>query len=179
MHKTISFVRHGQYEHHPGVFGGMLTEKGSEQAMRTAEEMIRRGATKVIASDYQRAIDTAGFIEMALEQGESFSDPILREMLPTKVPAFFVPTIVQRDAQDCLEEIEHRYLRADSQYDVVACHGNLIRALVTRALGAPLENWLRMSVMHGSVTTFSVSENLTRVIEVGACTHLPMRLRTA
>jgi len=101
MHKTISFVRHGQYEHHPGVFGGMLTEKGSEQAMRTAEEMIRRGATKVIASDYQRAIDTAGFIEMA------------------------------------------------------------------------------MSVMHGSVTTFSVSENLTRVIEVGACTHLPMRLRTA
>ena len=57
------------------------------------------------------------------------------------------------------------------------CHGNVIRYLVTRALGVDSKAWLEMSVGHASITKILVKpDGSMQVISVGDVGHLPPNL---
>ena len=63
--------------------------------------------------------------------------------------------------------------------EMLVCHGNVIRYLVTRALGVDATAWPAMSVGHGSMTTIRVEADGTfRIIAVGDVGHVPQSLRT-
>lgn len=47
--------------------------------------------------------------------------------------------------------------QTDESYEVITCHGNVIRYFICRALQLPPEAWLRISLAHGSITNLSVS----------------------
>ena len=63
--------------------------------------------------------------------------------------------------------------------NVLVCHGNVIRYLVTRALGVDTAAWLEMSVGHASLTRIRVeADGRFKVIAVGDVGHIPANLRT-
>jgi serine/threonine-protein phosphatase PGAM5 len=63
--------------------------------------------------------------------------------------------------------------------ELFVCHGNVIRYLVTRALGVDTTAWLGMSVGHASITTIRIAaDGSMQVISVGDVGHLPPNLRT-
>jgi probable phosphoglycerate mutase len=66
MEKHVYLVRHGETDSNSdGVLRGpasMLTEKGKEQARVVAERIAKVGVDALVASTYQRALDTAGAI---------------------------------------------------------------------------------------------------------------------
>jgi serine/threonine-protein phosphatase PGAM5 len=63
--------------------------------------------------------------------------------------------------------------------DLFVCHGNVIRYLVTRALGVDTEAWLEMSVGHASITKVLVqADGSMQVIAVGDVGHLPPNLQS-
>lgn len=63
--------------------------------------------------------------------------------------------------------------------ELVVCHGNVIRSLVTRALAVDPEAWLGMSIGHASLTRIAVeADGAIRVISVGDVGHLPPNLQS-
>ena len=63
--------------------------------------------------------------------------------------------------------------------DLMVCHGNVIRYLVTRALGVDTKAWLEMSVSNASITRIRVeADGRFKVLSVGDVGHLPPNLRT-
>jgi serine/threonine-protein phosphatase PGAM5 len=63
--------------------------------------------------------------------------------------------------------------------DLFVCHGNVIRYLVTRALGVDTTAWLEMSVGNASITRIRVEpDGRFKVIAVGDVGHIPPNLRT-
>ena len=69
--------------------------------------------------------------------------------------------------------------RHGDRHELVVCHGNVTRWLVTRALGVDPDSWLGMSIGHASVTVLRVdAEGGLRVLAVGDVGHLPANLQT-
>jgi serine/threonine-protein phosphatase PGAM5 len=63
--------------------------------------------------------------------------------------------------------------------ELMVCHGNVTRYLVTRALGVDTEAWLEMSVGHASLTQILVEpDGRFKVISVGDIGHIPPNLQT-
>lgn len=63
--------------------------------------------------------------------------------------------------------------KSDS-YELVVCHGNVIRYFMCRALQLPPEAWLRMSLHHCSVTLLTIRPNgRVHLRAFGDCGHLP------
>ena len=188
--RNIILVRHGNYVEDPGVderVGPGLSPLGAAQARlagaRLAGLPTRFDAMRV--SPMQRARDTAAIIgqEFPGRHFEVVDD--LAECTPptrrTEITADEKPA----DLAACkarLDRVFAKYFRpaADrEQTDLIVCHGNVIRYLVTRALGVDTSAWLEMSVGHASITRIRVeADGRYKVISVGDVGHLPPALRT-
>jgi len=80
-------VRHGQSEFNavyartrvdPGIPDPKLTEEGRRQALEAAAKLAAHGITRVLASPYTRAIETAEIIARSLGVGIGI-EPLVRE----------------------------------------------------------------------------------------------------
>jgi len=83
---------------------------------------------------------------------------------------------------ESLDRVFDAYFRpaaGRAQTDLLVCHGNVIRYLVTRALGVDTAAWLEMSVGHASITHIRVeADGRYKVISIGDVGHLPPALRS-
>uniref|UniRef100_A0A158Q7H9 Serine/threonine-protein phosphatase PGAM5, mitochondrial n=1 Tax=Elaeophora elaphi TaxID=1147741 RepID=A0A158Q7H9_9BILA len=62
----------------------------------------------------------------------------------------------------------------DDSWELIVCHGNVIRYFVCRALQFPPEGWLRLSVGHCSITWIVIYPNgFVSVRSLGDIGHLP------
>ena len=81
-----------------------------------------------------------------------------------------------------LDRVFARYFRparGHERTDLLVCHGNVIRYLVTRALGVDSSAWLEMSVGHASITRIRVeADGRFKVMAVGDVGHLPPGLQS-
>ena len=77
--------------------------------------------------------------------------------------------------------VERHFRRARStRHELLVCHGNLIRALVSRALGVKLATWLAMDIHHCGITRIAVQhDGSTRLVAFNDTGHLPVELITA
>lgn len=67
----------------------------------------------------------------------------------------------------------------EDSFDVLVCHGNVIRYFVCRVLQFPPEGWLRMSVAHCSITAVTIKPNGRVTLRcLGDTGHLPPYLIT-
>ena len=174
--RYLHLVRHGQYRSQPEVFGGVLTDIGRTQATFLARYLVSLSIDRIHVSDLNRAIETAHIIAQNLHGVPVVQDSLLREVVPTPVGVRRVARKVLNSSRERLGKIEERYLRRTNRrrHELFVCHGNLIRSLVTRMLGAPARAWLKLDVHHCGVTTLKVrydrSVRLVRFNDVG---HLP------
>jgi serine/threonine-protein phosphatase PGAM5 len=191
MH-TLILVRHGQYDAVPNGderTGMGLSALGVAQA-RLAGARLAAWPQRIdglYASPLRRARETAATIGESLPAGSRFAiDEDLAECTPptrrTEVTAREKPA----DLAACQAQLDRLFARyftpaADGKprTDLLVCHGNVIRSMVTRALGVDPQAWLEMSVGHASVTVIRVeSDGRMKVISVGDVGHIPPGLLT-
>ena len=188
---TLVLVRHGNYAPDPSVdenIGPHLSPIGVAQAHLAANALAALPRFDgLYASPMQRARDTAAVIgvddfpdrkfEVVDDLAECTPPTPLGEVAKTEPPA---------DMAACKARLDRLYARfftaanGQDRSDLLVCHGNVIRYLVTRALGVDTGAWLAMSIGNASITTIRIdADGRAHVIAVGDVGHIPPRLRTS
>jgi serine/threonine-protein phosphatase PGAM5 len=89
------------------------------------------------------------------------------------------------DRKECKEQLDQAFAQffvpayGAPETDVLVAHGNVIRYLVTKALGVDTKAWIGMSVAHASVTMIQIfGAGKFEVITVGDVGHLPPNMQS-
>jgi serine/threonine-protein phosphatase PGAM5 len=188
--RTLILVRHGVYDEtdpRDAEIGKALLPQGREQARLTGERLAGWPARIDVlrASTMTRARETAEIIAKALPGVPLLADRELRECEPPGTHQATMPGLGHGDPDSCAARIDGdfaRYFRPSPDRDsteVLVCHGNVIRWLTCRAMGADPRLWLSMSVANCSLTIIQVRPNGTfKITGVGDRGHLPVALQT-
>jgi serine/threonine-protein phosphatase PGAM5 len=188
--RTLILIRHGVYDEddeRDAEIGKALLSEGREQARITGARLAAWPARidVVHASPMTRARETAEIIAGALPGRGPAPDRDLRECTPPTLRADVMADLEPGEADSCAVQLERtfaRYFRpspARDSTEVLVCHGNVIRWLVTRAMGADPKLWLTMSLANCSLTVIEVKPaGGFRITAVGDRGHLPAALQT-
>lgn len=188
--RTIILVRHGVYDEddpRDAEIGKALLPEGREQARLTGERLAGWPAHVDVlrASTMTRARETAEIIARALPGLTPVPDRDLRECEPPGNSGRRMAGLEPGDADSCAARLDGdlaRYFRPSPERDsteVLVCHGNVIRWLTCRALGADPKLWLGMSLANCSLTVIQVRPDGTfKITAVGDRGHLPVALQT-
>jgi serine/threonine-protein phosphatase PGAM5 len=188
--RTIVLVRHGNYVNDPAAdprLGPHLSPIGVAQAhlvgARLAGLPMRFDA--LYASPLQRARDTAAVIveDFPGRHFEAVDD--LAECTPPTRRMEIMAQEKPEDLSSCQAQLDRVFARffrpaaGHEETELLVCHGNVIRYLVTRALGVDTKAWLEMSPGHASITRIRIeADGRFKVISVGDVGHLPPNLLT-
>jgi serine/threonine-protein phosphatase PGAM5 len=188
--RTIVLVRHGQYDADPAAdpkMGPHLSALGVAQAKLVGARLanIPDGFDTLYSSPMQRARDTSAAIAGSFP-GRDFRvlDDLAECTPPTRVARIMAEEKPEELAA-CKAQLERLFAaqfkpaQGASSTELYVCHGNVIRYLVTRALGVDDTAWLGMSVGHASITRIRIdADGSFKVIAVGDTGHLPPNLLT-
>jgi len=188
--RTIVLVRHGNYVDDPGAdprLGPHLSPLGVAQAHLVGARLagLPTRFDALFASPLQRARDTAAVIagDFPGRRFEVVDD--LAECTPPTRRAEVTAHDKPEDLAACRAQLDRTFARffrpavGHEETDLLVCHGNVIRYLVTRALGVDTSAWLEMSPGHASITRIRVeADGRFKVISVGDTGHLPPNLLT-
>lgn len=188
--REVILVRHGHYAVDPSIdeaIGPGLSPLGFAQARlvgaRLAAEYPALDGRHV--SPMQRARDTAAAIAIDVGGADFEAIDDLAECTPPTRRQDVMARVDPASAAACQARLDRLFERLfgaigePGRSDLYVCHGNVIRYLVTRALGVDTEAWLELSVGHASLTRIRVEGNgRYKVVAVGDVGHLPRSLRT-
>ena len=181
--RTVYLIRHGEYHWDTDHARFLhLTPRGEKQARLTAKRIASIPVTAFYSSDLVRAVETAEIIRRHLPGSTLVKRRMLREVLP---PSPWLKNVVpeRTDAGRKRAELAFvrlfRKARGGDKHEVVVCHGNLIRWLVTRGIGGSGEEWLRMDTRNCGISEVVVSADGTiKVVSYNDVGHLPPSLTT-
>ena len=167
--RHILLVRHGQYHYAEDDADCNLTNLGREQLDLTGRRLkqLNFPYTHIFYSTMTRAIESTNEIIKHLPGVPATPCDLLREgaPFPPEPPVRNWPEEGEKAFQEDGPRIEsafaHYIHRADpdqkeDSYEILVCHGNVIRYFVCRALQLPPEAWIRMSLDHGSLTWITI-----------------------
>ena len=197
--RRVLLVRHGHYDR-VGDLGDevwSLSPLGRKQASRLGTRLARTlqampGQLEgLYSSPWPRALQTAEVVAQECGLTTLRTKPYLREcvpIVPRLDPVLERMGLVQTTPEEHsatvaqVERVEHRFLapsRRATMY-VLVCHGNLIRYLVARTLGLPLETWMQLECHHSSITELRVYPGPRRaLIRYNDTGHLPPEMVSA
>lgn len=187
--RRIYLVRHGQYnpENPIDEFENALTPLGIEQASLTAHRLKNFPITSIHTSDLRRAVETARIIGRPTASIEVQKTKKLREgiaHIPTgyeEVAAKYSLEQIKSERQQAEAAFDRffRQARKEDKFDVIVCHGNLIRYFVCRVLNLEPEYWLHMGTYNCGISEIVIKKNGTmRLLSYNDTGHLPPRLIT-
>ena len=189
--RLLHLVRHGHYnvQMHDK---GKLTPTGQNQAQAVADAFRERNIQVMHHSPIYRAIETAEIIQQAIPHVEMRANDDLRECIPS-VPdrlsdlfAEFYPDVTPDSLQQCTSRLDNLYntLFVPSEGDedlqeLVVCHGNVIRYLVSQIVGANSDAWVNMIIHHCGITRVLVdTDGFVCLVSHNDIGHLSDALRT-
>lgn len=186
--RTIVLVRHGHYLPDPAAdprLGPGLSPLGVDQAKRVGTRLAGLPARfdGLYVSPLRRARETAA--AMAADfPGRNFEViDDLAECTPPTRRAEVTASEKPADLAACKAQLDRLFAErfrpaaGAERTELMVCHGNVIRYLVTRALGVDSAAWLEMSVGNASITRIRVeADGSFKVISVGDVGHLPPAL---
>lgn len=187
---TLVLVRHGHYAPDPAAdeaLGPGLTPLGVAQAHLVGARLagLPTHFDGLLVSPLQRARDTAAAIAVDFPGRRFEVVPDLAECTPPTRRADIMAAETPAALAACQAQLERLFAayfkpaQGADRTDLLVCHGNVIRYLVTRALGVDSQAWLEMSVGHASITRIRVeADGRFKVIAVGDVGHLPPNLLT-
>lgn len=184
--RIIYLVRHGQY--HIGKRDkGLLTERGLEQARTTGFALRNIPFERLIYSPVARAKQSAEIIGEMLQTYQRIEEPLLKECIPTVPEAYHTlfnelyPELTLDTMHTCSENfdkiITQYFIPVESTeivtYDLMVCHGNVIRYLVSQILQPQSDFWVRMIINHCSITRIAIeSEGQSFLVSHNDIGHL-------
>lgn len=155
-HRFIYLVRHGQYvrtDEHPD---GTLTELGRRQAELVAERIQDLPLDAIWSSTMYRAEETAQIIaDRHFPHLEVQRSTLLREKLFPCDREFWENAPDRHKApEDRIDRVASRWLKRSNRerHELLVCHGNVIRAVVTRVLGNAPTEWIRFGTLNCGLT---------------------------
>lgn len=188
--RTIILVRHGNYVEDPAVDvkrGPHLSPIGVAQAQLVGARLAGMPThfDAMYVSPMQRARDTAAIIAGDFP-GRRFEvvDDLAECIPPTRRPEIMAHE-KPKDLAACAAQLDRVFARffkpatGKERTELLVCHGDVIRYLVTRALGVDTKAWLEMSVSNASITKIRVeADGRFKVISVGDVGYLPPAMIT-
>ena len=186
--RTLVLVRHGHYVEDPkidGRIGPQLSSLGSAQAHLAGARLAGTPGhfDGLYVSPMQRARDTAAIIGQSFPGRHFEVVDDLAECMPPTRRAEASKDEKPEDLAACKVQLDRAFERffqpaaGKPQTDLLVCHGNVTRYMVTRALGVDTAAWLEMSVRHASITIIRVeADGRFKVIAVGDAGHIPPSL---
>lgn len=189
--RTIILVRHGNYVSDATAdkrLGPHLSPIGVAQAHLVAARLagLPTRFDAMYVSPIQRARDTAAVIAQSFpgRHFEVVND--LAECTPPTRRADIMAHEKPSELAACKAQLDRFFAKyfvpahGNAQTDLMVCHGNVTRYLVTRALDVDTKAWLQMSVGNASITRIYVNaDGSFKVISVGDVGHIPPNLRTS
>jgi broad specificity phosphatase PhoE len=192
MQTLFHLIRHGAYPLLNQALGGRgnhgLSEEGRAQAARIARRLADRPIGAVVSSPVQRARETAepiaalmglepridpAFteIDFAAWSGKRFADladdPAWRSWNSFRgtagVPGGETMLAVQARALAGLSRLAVRY--PDAELAVVS-HADVIKAVLTHVLGAPLDLMRRLEISPGSISQLALRADDATVLAI-------------
>ena len=188
--RTLYLVRHGFYDYEddrdPEV-GKALVPLGVAQARLTADRLrglpVRFDA--LYSSTMTRTRETALVIGQGFDglEVESFSE--FSECVPPTRRKDITAEYSAEELDACRKQLDGAFGRffapsdGADRHEIVVCHGNVIRYLVTKVLGVDTMAWLVMSVGNGSLTVVRVNDDRSmKLLSVGDVGHIPPSLQS-
>ncbi|HTR96612.1 MAG TPA: histidine phosphatase family protein [Candidatus Acidoferrales bacterium] len=186
----VYLIRHGQYDRDTTVtddrLGNGLDALGHEQAKKLGARLaglpIRFHA--LVSSDFARARETAAELAAILHMSVAI-DSLLHECTPTSDNARIMRDETPESIALCDEHRAAAWARyvvptpeADT-HDLLVCHGNVIRWMVTKAVGGDVRHWASMDIANASLTILAVrADGSVRLVMYSDVGHLPLDLQT-
>jgi len=183
--RFLHLVRHGHYDAEPE----RLTALGRSQADLLAQRLARYPIDAVISSTMPRAKETAARIHLQVPDARASAKVCLRENMPSpprrRPPPDHYLALSDTKRQAMADRLERAWelfgkppLRTE-RHDVLVCHGNVIRAMVCRALELGPGVWDDITCpSHCSLTTLQVRAGGARLVRLNETGHLPSDMVT-
>ncbi len=184
--RTLYLIRHGSFEKDGqwGKLGPPLNAKGRKQARRTASVFRGLPVDALYASTLTRARQTAGIIAEELGVDGIRGSRLLHEVHPVALP----DVTYEPGDEEIIAEHRKRAERSFEVYfkscrkdrtEIIVAHGNMIRFLALKSLGAPLVRWPHLGVDCCGISSFAIlSGRETYLLSYNEIQHLPPSLRT-
>lgn len=186
----VYMVRHGIYDRDTlatddRVANG-LNKLGHEQARLVGERLAGLGLKfdRLVSSEFLRAKQTADDMAVAMKMTPT-RDGALNECTPTSYNKNLMAGDTPAETAECdsarvVEWARYFVPTPDRDtYDVLVCHGNVIRWTLMRAVGADPKNWHLLDSGNCSLTIFAVRPDGTvRLVNYSDVGHLPVEKQT-
>ncbi|KAL5106164.1 Serine/threonine-protein phosphatase PGAM5 mitochondrial [Taenia crassiceps] len=185
--RHILLVRHGQYHYSEDDSECHLTNLGRQQLDLTGRRLkqLNFPYTHIFYSTMTRAVESTDEIIKHLPGVPATPCDLIREGAP--FPPEPVVLNWPQEGDVAFEEdgprIETAFAnyihraeptQSEDSYEILVCHGNVIRYFVCRALQLPPEAWIRMSLDHGSLTWLTIRPSGTVSLRwLGNSGHMP------
>ncbi len=190
-HRILYLVRHGQYQLKQRD-QGELTAMGEEQARITAEALHDIPFNMIHVSTVRRAVQTAEIVAESFPGIQIQSSELLRECVPSmpkRLAALFAMRSPAYDPQEmtlCAHQFDRAFAyfftpppEGINSYDLLICHGNIIRYFVTAALRINAEVWASLLIHNCGITRVMIdTDGDMFLISHNDIGHLPPDLRT-
>lgn len=186
----IYLVRHGIYDRDTTItddrVGNRLNALGHEQARLTGERLAGLGLKfdRLISSEFLRAAETADDMGKAMKMTPT-RDGVLNECTSTNSSARLMASEKPEEIASCDSArtvMWSRYFQATPDrdtYDVLVCHGNVIRWAMMQAVGADVKNWVNLDCGNASLTIISIRpDGSVRPVMYSDVGHIPVDKQT-
>lgn len=189
-YRDLYLARHGDYDTadpRDARLGKALTPLGVAQARLLGARLASLPVTFAVfqASPLTRARQTAEVVASDLPRLALSIEPGLEECTPPTRRHEIQDEETPEALAACRAQLERLFAErfrpstGGSQSELLVAHGNVIRYLVTRALGVDPTAWLEMSIGHASLTVVRVEpDGRFKVLAVGDVGHLPASMVT-
>jgi serine/threonine-protein phosphatase PGAM5 len=182
----VYLVRHGLYDRDTTATDDRtsngLNALGHEQAKLVGARLAALGIKfdRLISSEYLRAKQTADDMGAQMKMTPT-RDGSLNECTPASVSAQLMAREKPAEVASCdsvLTVAWHRYFVPTPNrdtWDVLVCHGNVIRWTLMLALGGDTKHWSDQDIGNCSLTIIAVRPDGTvRLVEYSDMGHIPV-----
>ncbi len=189
--RIIYLIRHGQYnikDKKDADIGKNLIPLGIAQARLVASRLKSLGIrfTALYSSTMSRARETAMEINKDFPYLKLKQFRIIRECLPTTRRADIMKKVSPEEVKKCESNLNIAFKKffvpspdKNTRYDIIVCHGNVIRYFVTKVLNVDTAAWLGMSIGNCSLTAVRIKPSgAMKLLFFGDVGHIPVNLQT-
>jgi serine/threonine-protein phosphatase PGAM5 len=189
--RTIYLIRHGEYnidDERDAFVGKELTPLGVAQArlLSTRLKAMSVHFNSLISSTMTRARQTAMVINQEFPELELKQDSLICECTPPTWREDIMAGVDTTEKEQCVANIEEAFSKyfvpspdEKDRHDLIVCHGNVIRYLVTKVLNVDTMSWLQMSITNCSLTIVRIKHDGTMKLDTFSdYGHIPENMRT-